>query len=397
MRLLFLSIIKKKGIFVQIKWKRVLTIHALPFIIKKEVQPKMIIDENNVIQKSTLLLDELKSSKLTMQELKCIEVYLSKINSHKPEQRKVTFEKNDIVSIFGDITVRHLRKCLQEIINLKVSDIAENGDRRKDTNINLFDMTELEYTSDGEQVCKFTLSCSDSAMRYVFNLEELRYLRYKLRNIVYLKSKYSYQLFLWLVNQKCKYKNHPELLDAALGIEVQELSEYLNTPYDEYKAINRYVLKPCMKEINELTSLNFEYYPIKKKGATFKIMFDVTDWGDLDNISEETERTVTHLIDQTPAHDQTEQEQEKMIMNDDVRMILELYPNFTVNDIKVIYNRIIKLQPDKGIYGTARVDYFKSVYDDAARQEQKNGTKINDYAAYIIKMLDKRLQAGEEL
>ena len=84
-------------------------------------------------------------------------------------------------------------------------------------------------------------------------------------------------------------------------------------------------------------------------------------------------------------------------MNDDVRMILELYPNFTVNDIKVIYNRIIKLQPDKGIYGTARVDYFKSVYDDAARQEQKNGTKINDYAAYIIKMLDKRLQAGEEL
>lgn len=360
---------------------------------KKGGAAEMVIDENNVIQKSTLLLDELKSSKLTMQELKCIEVYLSKINSHKPEQRKVTFEKDDIVRIFGDISVRHLRKCLQDIIYLKVSDISENGDRRKDTNINLFDMTELEYTSDGEQVCKFTLSCSDSAMRYVFNIEELRYLRYKLRNIVYLKSKYSYQLFLWLVNQKCKYKNHPELLDAALGIEIQELSEYLNTPYDEYKSINRYVLKPCMKEINELTSLNFEYYPIKKNGATFKIMFDVTDWGDLDNISKETEQTVTNLIQQPLASDQTEQEP---ILNDDTRIILELYPNFTVNDVKAMYNRILKLQPDKGQYGTARIDYFKSVYDDAARQEQKNGTKINDYAAYIIKMLDKRLQAGEE-
>ena len=53
-----------------------------------------MINENNVIQKSTLLLDELKSSKLTMQELKCIEVYLSKINSHRPEQHKVTFEKD---------------------------------------------------------------------------------------------------------------------------------------------------------------------------------------------------------------------------------------------------------------------------------------------------------------
>lgn len=358
------------------------------------MQSKMI-NENNVIQKSTLLLDELKSSKLTMQELKCIEVYLSKINSHRPEQRKVTFEKDDIVSIFGDISVRYLRKCLQEIINLKVSDIAENGDRRKDTNINLFDMTELEYTADGEQVCKFTLSCSDSAMRYVFNLEELRYLRYKLRNIVYLKSKYSYQLFLWLVNQKCKYKNHPEFLDAALGIEVHELSEYLNTPYDEYKAINRYVLKPCMKEINELTSLSFEYYPIKKKGATFKIMFDVTDWGDLDNISKETEQTVTSLIQEQPSSDQSDKQES--ILNSDVQTILDLYPQFSVKDIKAIYNRILKLQPDKGQYGTARIDYFKSVYDDAARQEQKNGTKINDYAAYIIKMLDKRLQAGEEL
>lgn len=354
----------------------------------------MIIDENNVIQKSTLLLDELKSSKLTMQELKCIEVYLSKINSHRPEQRKVTFEKNDIVSIFGDITVRHLRKCLQEIIDLKVSDIAENGALRTDTHINLFDMTELEYTADGEQVCKFTLSCSDSAMRYVFNLEELRYLRYKLRNIVYLKSKYSYQLFLWLVNQKCKYKNHPELLGNALVIEIQELAEYLNTPYDEFKAINRYVLKPCMKEINELTSLKFEYSPIKKNGATFKIMFEVTDWGDLDTISKETEQTVISLIqsESEPAPDQ----REEPTLNSDIITILDLYPNFTVTDVKAIYNRIIKLQPDKGLYGTARVDYFKAVYDDAARQEQKNGTKIKDYASYIIAMLDKRLQAGEQ-
>ena len=100
------------------------------------------------------------------------------------------------------------------------------------------------------------------------------------------------------------------------------------------------------------------------------IMFDVTDWGDLDNISKETEQTVTNLIQQPLASDQTEQEP---ILNDDTRIILELYPNFTVNDVKAMYNRILKLQPDKGQYGTARIDYFKSVYDDAARQEQKNG------------------------
>ena len=101
------------------------------------------------------------------------------------------------------------------------------------------------------------------------------------------------------------------------------------------------------------------------------------------------------MIQEQPSSDQSDQQES--ILNSDVQTILDLYPQFSVKDIKAIYNRILKLQPDKGQYGTARIDYFKSVYDDAARQEQKNGTKINDYAAYIIKMLDKRLQAGEEL
>ena len=353
-----------------------------------------MIDEKNINQKSTILLDELKSSKLTMQELKCIEVYLSKINSHRPEQRAVTFEKDDILKIFGDISVVYLKRCLQDIINLRVSDLAENGDRLIDTNISLFDMTRLEYSSDAQQICRFTLSCSTSAMRYVFNLEELRYLRYKLRNVIYLKSKYSYQLFLYLVNQKCKYKKHPEFIENGIIISVDDLAEQLHAPYTAYREIHNHIIKPCVKEINESTSIKMSYTPIKQGGATYKILFDISEWGELDTISEETEETVTNLIQHETVQIQTEP---IFQLNDDIRIILELYPNFTVNDVKAIYNRIIKLQPDNGIYGTARVDYFKSVYDDAMRQEQKNGSKINDYASYIIKMLDKRLQAGESI
>lgn len=352
----------------------------------------MIIDGNNVIQKSTLLLDELKKSKLTMQELKCVEVYLSKINSHNPEQRKVTFEKDDIKEIFGGVTAQYLKQCLADIRSIQVSDLTEEGDIITDTNINLFDMTELRYSTDEQQILSFTLSCSLPALQYVFNLEDLRYLRYKLRNIVYLKSKYSYQLFLYLVNQKCKYKNHPEFIRNGIFITVDELAEQLNTPYNGYREINRYILKPCIAEINELTSLSVACTAIKADRAVSEILFRVTDWGELETISKETEKTVTSLIKEQPSSDQQES-----ILNSDVQTILDLYPQFSVEDIKAVYNRILKLQPDKGQYGTARIDYFKSVYDDAARQEHKNGKKINDYIAYIIKMLDKRLQAGDEL
>lgn len=342
-----------------------------------------MINEKNIIQKSTILLDELKSSKLTMQELKCIEVYLSKINSHRPEQRAVTFERDDILRIFGDISVIYLKRCLNDIINLKVSDLAENGDRLSDTNINLFDMTRLEYSSDTQQICRFTLSCSASAMRYVFNLEELRYLRYKLRNVIHLKSKYSYQLFLYLVNQKCKYKNHPEFIDNGIIISVDDLAEQLNAPYTAYREIHNHIIKPCVKEINESTSIKLSYTPIKKGGITFKILFDIIDWGELDNISTDLEQIATDIVEPAP-----------VIINTDIETILDLYPNFTVEDVKSIYNRILKLQPDKGRYGTARVDYFKQIYDDVKMLES-HGNKIKSYAAYINKILDERIKDGD--
>ena len=172
-------------------------------------------------------------------------------------------------------------------------------------------------------------------------------------------------------------------------MEIDELKEILdcNCPtYDTFKRFNDLVLKKCYTELTQKTELRYNYSTVKRGRKVIAIKFTV------EPLSAESiqESESANMIDQSPAHDQQEP------LNDDIQIMLDLYPQFTVEEMKAIYNRIIKLQPDKGIYGTARVDYFKAVYDDAARQEQKNGTKINDYTAYIIKMLDKRIQAGDE-
>ena len=56
----------------------------------------MVLDENYVIQKSMPLLQELRHRNLTVFELKLIEIYLSRINSHNPDSRTVIFEKNEL-------------------------------------------------------------------------------------------------------------------------------------------------------------------------------------------------------------------------------------------------------------------------------------------------------------
>lgn len=350
----------------------------------------------NVIQKSTNLLDELKRSKLTMQQLKAIDVYLSRINSHNPQQRSVIFDSKDILKIFGDIPLRRLKTALKELQEITVTDItSDDPETTTERTVHLFEMTELEYNNSSEQASRFSLTCTESAMRYIFNIEELRYLQYKLRNIIDLKNKYSYHLFLWLVNQKCKYRNYPELLQAALSIEVNDLAEILKTPYTAYKDINRYILKPCTAEINECTSMQIDYTPLKKNGVTFKIEFEVSDWGDLDKIS----KAIDTMITPEGGELREPPEEQEPVLNDDIQIILDIYPQFTAAEVKTIYNRILKLQPDKGSTGTARVDYFKNVYDDALRENEKKirqgKPKIEDYTTYINAILDNRIKGGD--
>ena len=145
-------------------------------------------------------------------------------------------------------------------------------------------------------------------------------------------------------------------------------------------------MKKCHTELNQKTELKYSYSTIKRGRKVVAIKFDLKPL-DIEAIEENEHEVLIQHKAATASN---------TILNSDIETILDLYPQFTDKDVTAIYNRIIRLQPDKGQYGTARIDYFKSVYDDAARQEQKNGTKINDYTAYIIKMLDKRLHQGGE-
>ena len=66
-------------------------------------------------------------------------------------------------------------------------------DDKKIHKIALFDEAQGEIDKNG--LWQIKLTCTAQAMKYVFNIEDLGYLRYKLRCITKLTSRYTYILF----------------------------------------------------------------------------------------------------------------------------------------------------------------------------------------------------------
>ena len=159
--------------------------------------------EKLIVQKSNPL-QSLAKTELTLPELKILDVYLSRIDSHDPEKRTVVIEK-----------------------------------------------------------------CTVSAREYIFNIENIGYLKYRLKNVIELKSRYSYVLYLYLENNSFR---------KTWEIELGELKELMKCTANTYKAFFRFnglILSKCHQEINEKTDCKFDYEPVKRGRAIVAIRFTI--------------------------------------------------------------------------------------------------------------------------
>lgn len=220
--------------------------------------------ENKLMVQKSRPLFALWRSDLSLAEFKILDTYLSRINSHNPEARTVVFEKGELEELLGvkrintdDLKAR-LRNLMQPIFlpqekGFKGITLFEEADCRKD------EKTELWTVS---------LECTRKAMKYFFDIEELGYLRYKLRSITNLKSRYTYILFTYL--EANRYRKTWE-------VPLDELKELLNCEqddlYKEYKRFNERILKRCQKELHDKTECRYSYEPIKKGKTVVAIRF----------------------------------------------------------------------------------------------------------------------------
>lgn len=231
---------------------------------KRTTLPQFSGDCKFLVQKSNPL-QSLSETKMTLAEFKILDAYLSKIDSYKPEERCVTFDKGELESLL-DVTQIKNKDLSNRIDNLfKAVTIQDPDKPNKFTKIALFSCAECTQGDDGLWTIK--LACSPEAMEYIFNIESIGYLRYRLKNVVNLTSRYSYILYLYLESNRFR---------GAWTIPLDDLKKMLcctADTYSEYKRFSTMVLKKCQKELSQKTDIAFDYTALRRGRKVTSIQF----------------------------------------------------------------------------------------------------------------------------
>lgn len=225
-------------------------------------------EDKLVVQKS-LPLFALWQSDLTLAEFKILDIYLSRIDSHKPEKRIVVFEKGELEKILGvkKINNQDLKLRLKHLMG-NVVEVPDESVKKGFKLVTLFEEAVAEQDEYG--LWQVKLECTQKAMKYFFNIENIGYLRYKLRCITSLTSRYTYIMFIYL--EANRYRKSWE-------VSLNELRKILDCDKEDYaqefKYFNRDVLKKIQKEMHEKTECRYSYESVKKGRSVVAIRFTI--------------------------------------------------------------------------------------------------------------------------
>lgn len=217
---------------------------------------------NALVQKSRPLFSLWKEKeKINLFEYKMLDMYLSRINSHDPNNRTVSFSMDDMSEIISShITKAEMLERLKKLQGIVVS----YGD---DAAVTLFEYSKIHIDDKHFEV---ELMCTQTAHKFFFNIERIGYFKYKFRNILAISSMYSYILFNYL--EMNRFRNQP------FEVDVDELKRILGCDNDYYSSFYRFsekILKKCYIEINDKTELKFSYETVKKGRMVRAIKFNV--------------------------------------------------------------------------------------------------------------------------
>lgn len=229
--------------------------------------------DTHFIQKSNPLLS-LSKTDMTLPELKILDVYLDRIDSHNAEKRTVQFEKGEIEKMLG---VSRILKADLEIRLRHLAQVVEIEDESKPKGFKLISLfEEIDAWQDNDGLWQISLTCTNSAREYIFNVDSIGYLRYRLKNVISLTSRYSYVLYLWLEHNRFRHTWDIELEDLKVILQCNA------DTYKEFKRFNDLILKRCQREIHEKTNCKFSYKPIRRGRFVRIIRFTVETIENLD-------------------------------------------------------------------------------------------------------------------
>lgn len=335
--------------------------------------------DNAEIQKARPL-QSLSETDLTLSEFKILDAYLARINSHDPDKRTVRLEKGELEKALGigEIKQDDLEKRLRHLF--QIIKVKDDRKRKGFKLINLFEEADAEQDDDG--LWQITLTCTASAREYVFNIDNIGYLRYRLKNVINLTSRYSYVLFLYLLDNRFR---------KSWSIDLADLKLLLNCTADRYtqfKFFNAEILKKCQKELCDKTDIRFEYKPIKRGRSVVAIEFTVATVSDeLANISNQLPEQLS-IID-------FDDEPREIEYGDELANLLGSVAcddEFSPEQIRVLQDLVIK-----AVLSGDRMDCCDYLIHQVHKMNayDKDRKTIKNRFNYLRKMVEKDIKENE--
>lgn len=343
---------------------------------RKKIEPIISLgNEDKLIVQKSLPLFSLWRSELTLAEFKILDTYLSRINSHDTDKRVVMFEKGELENILGvkKINQKDLEDRLKHLMG-NVIEIADEDIKKGFRLITLFEEAIAEQDKNG--LWQIKLECTQKAMKYFFNIENLGYLRYKLRCITSLTSRYTYIMFIYL--EANRYRK-------SWDVSVDELKQILDCDKEEtYKAFKRFndlLLKKVQKEMSEKTECRYKYEPIRKGRNVVAIHFEIETLSNT-NLEEIDENQMTF-----------EQWQEEAVKEKELwQEPLEAF-EFNQEQYDEIFSVLITIPSDKlpqsqachGSVELMRYHYLDQKAKEILRRDKQK--PIRSKFAYLLKLM----------
>ena len=229
------------------------------------------VDENTVVKKSEILVrSRYTLSPLALKFLSCI---IANVKRGDPVDQEYVFN----ISKFSELTGQKTHR-IYELIDQATSELLRNPlkipteEGRGFLKFNWISSASYLY---GQGSVSF---CIDKRLRpYIIDLRE-RFLKYKLENILKLKSSYSIRIYEilkdWISQEKRYNKKH--VIEKIVSVDW--IRDTLEIPLSyRYNDLKRFILQKAQKELEKYTDLKFSFEEIKTGRKVSHLKFYIVE------------------------------------------------------------------------------------------------------------------------
>ena len=224
-------------------------------------QISMNLDESNlVVQSNSLIYGKYDMTSL---EQKVVLTIISVIKKNEDSVRTIELRVQNLstlLSVSPELLYRDLPKVCKSIME-KVIEVKQiNG------NWEMFNL--ITYAKYNKKQGSVTMEINKRAEPYLLRLREL-FTSYELINVLNLDSKYSIRLYQLMKGSLYKKELIYDLADFKDTLKINKKT------YNEFNNINRYILTPCLNEINSKTDIIVSYDTIKTGRKVSGLKFNI--------------------------------------------------------------------------------------------------------------------------